>query len=221
MNEIDRRPIKTRDAKFAGVAAAWLVSRGVSANKISVLGMCAGILAGCALASTSRWPDRARPTFVVAAVLVQLRLLANMLDGMVAVSSGTTSPSGELYNEIPDRVSDTAILVGLGYAMGGDPVLGWAAAICAMFTAYIRAVGKAAGSRQEFCGPLAKPQRMFLTSLLALWCGFAPDSWQPVFKEFPWGLPACLLLLIVIGTLWTSLRRLSRIAGQLRSGGQA
>ena len=42
--------------------------------------------------------------FLVAAVCVQLRLLANLLDGMVAVGSGQASRIGELYNEVPDRV---------------------------------------------------------------------------------------------------------------------
>ena len=36
---------------------------------------------------------------------------------------------GELYNEVPDRVSDAATLIGLGHAAEGWPVLGFLAAI--------------------------------------------------------------------------------------------
>ena len=48
----------------------------------------------------------------------QLRLTANMLDGMVALASGRASKVGELYNEVPDRVSDAAVFIGAGLAWG-------------------------------------------------------------------------------------------------------
>ena len=56
--------------------------------------------------------------FVLAAVCVQLRLLCNLLDGMVAIEGGKQSPTGMLYNEFPDRVADSLFLVALGYAAG-------------------------------------------------------------------------------------------------------
>ena len=52
---------------------------------------------------------------------IQLRLIANLLDGLVAVEGGKRTPTGELYNEAPDRIADTAVLVGAGYAVGGSP----------------------------------------------------------------------------------------------------
>jgi len=66
-----------------------------------------------------------------------------------------------LYNEIPDRVSDAAICIGAGYGSGSLPELGYVAAVVALFVAYVRAQGAVAGAPQEFCGPMAKPQRMF------------------------------------------------------------
>ena len=69
--------------------------------------MIAAVVAGLLFASV---PGLGQPwlAWLCGAVLVQLRLLANVLDGMVAVGRGVASPVGELYNEIPDRVSDTA-----------------------------------------------------------------------------------------------------------------
>ncbi len=87
-----------------------------------------------------------------------------MLDGMVAVQSIAPSAVGELFNEIPDRISDFATLVGLGYASGGMPALGWLAAWLAALTAYIRAQGKVSGAAQYYQGPMAKPQRMALAT---------------------------------------------------------
>ena len=114
---IDRRPIATRNRKWAQSATAWLASRNVSPNAISIAGMCACIAAGLALGLTS--VEYNRIFWLVAALGAQLRLTANMLDGMVALASGRASKVGELYNEVPDRVSDAAVFIGAGYAWGG------------------------------------------------------------------------------------------------------
>jgi len=212
----ERRPIASREKKISKRLAHWLAVRGVSPNAISVAGMVAGIAAGLALAATAtgRFPQLA---FLAAAALMQLRLLANMLDGMVAVETQTASPLGELYNEVPDRVSDTAAFVGAGYAAGGSPTLGFVAACLALFIAYLRAEGKVAGGPQEFCGPMAKPQRVFALTLLALYCGLAPARWQPTLTFAPgWELMAWGLCLIIAGEIWTAIRRLCRIAHALK-----
>jgi hypothetical protein len=47
---MDRRPIATRNRKWAQAATVWLASRNVSPNAISIAGMCACIVAGIALA---------------------------------------------------------------------------------------------------------------------------------------------------------------------------
>ena len=152
-----------------------------------------------------------------------------MLDGMVALASGRASRLGELYNEVPDRVSDTATLIGLGCAAGGSPLLGCLAACAAIFTAYVRAAGKAAGAPQEFCGPMAKQERMFLCTLGALWCGLAPASWQPAWTAIEgagppagpgWGVPALVLAVVLAGSILTAARRLRRIAARLGEGGR-
>jgi phosphatidylglycerophosphate synthase len=212
----ERRPITSRDKKLSQRMASVLATYGVSPNLISMIGMFFGIAAGLAFAATALtvWP---RTVFVAAAVLMQLRLLANMLDGMVAVQCGKASPVGELYNEVPDRVSDTAAFVGAGYAIGSHPALGFVAAILAVFIAYIRVQGKVAGAPQDFGGPMAKPQRVFALTLLALYCGLAPSSWQPALvAPAEIGLLGLGLVLIICGELWTAWRRLVRIARKLQ-----
>ena len=124
----DRRPIASRDAQPSKSLARWLADGGISANVISVFGMCAALGAGALLGWTGTDPPAIRAFWIGAAVLIQLRLIANMLDGMVAIATATASPLGEIYNELPDRISDTAVLVGLGYAAGGRLELGFAAA---------------------------------------------------------------------------------------------
>src|ERR1700733_9115104 len=166
----DRRPIAARQLRVSVAIANWLAAHRASPNGISIAGLAAGALAGLAFGLTPDLPDAARWLWLAGALMVQLRLAANMFDGMVAIARGVTSPVGELYNEIPDRLSDSAVLIGIGVA-GGDWGLGALAALTAIATAYVRAVGKAAGAASDFAGPMAKQQRMFLVTLAALWLG--------------------------------------------------
>ena len=214
---VDRRPIASRKLRIFQRLSTSLARAGVSPNAISALGMAAGVIAGAALAATARFPEHARVLFVAAAALVQLRLIANLLDGMVAVESGKASRLGELWNEIPDRVSDAATLAGAGYALGGDATLGWLAASVALFVAYVRATGKASGASNQFCGPMAKQQRMMTITLAALLCAVLPADLQPHLGPGAWGFPALALLLIVVLGAATALRRLGRIAAELEA----
>jgi phosphatidylglycerophosphate synthase len=213
----ERRPITARGWPIWQRTANWLARRGVSPNGISLAGMGCGLAAGVALAATTYAAGWERLAWLAGAALIQLRLLANLLDGMVAVESGRASRVGELYNDVPDRVSDTATLVGAGYAAGGEPSLGYLAACAALFTAYVRTIGKAAGAPQEYCGPMAKQQRMALLTFVALYRSLTPAGWQPAWGGTAgWGLVAAGLVVITLGGLLTAARRLARIAGNLK-----
>jgi len=213
----ERRPIASRDLPVMQRIAAWLVRHNASANDISLAGMFAGMLAGISLAATNYLdsPGLVRAAWLAGATFVQLRLLANLFDGMVAIGSGKASPVGELYNEVPDRVSDAATLIGLGFAAASSPALGYLAAIAAVFTAYVRAMGKIVGGTQDFCGPMAKPQRMFLVTVCAVVMALLPSGWRPQWQTL--GLPDLVLAVIFTGCLVTSIRRLRRAARTVRS----
>jgi phosphatidylglycerophosphate synthase len=214
-NSIDRRPIATRNRKWAQAATAWLASRNVSPNAISIAGMCACIIAGIALGMTSIADYRI--LWLIAALGAQLRLTANMLDGMVAIASSRTSKAGELYNEVPDRISDAAVFIGAGFAWGGNVTLGYIATILAIFTAYVRAAGKIAGTPNEFCGPMAKQHRMLVITLICVYAAITPRSWQIItFNDSQIGLMTLGLVVIVVGCIITVIRRLSRIAHALK-----
>jgi phosphatidylglycerophosphate synthase len=212
---IDRRPIATRNRKWAQATTAWLASRNVSPNAISIAGMCACIVAGVALGVTSITDYRI--LWLIAALGAQLRLTANMLDGMVAIASSRTSKTGELYNEVPDRISDAAVFIGAGFAWGGNITLGYIATILAIFTAYVRAAGKIAGAPNEFCGPMAKQHRMLVVTLICVYAAITPRSWQMIaFNNLRIGLMTLGLAVIVVGCVITVIRRVARIAHALK-----
>jgi phosphatidylglycerophosphate synthase len=214
-DHIDRRPIATRNRKWAQAATAWLASRNISPNAISIAGMCACIVAGIALGLTSITDYRI--LWLIAALGAQLRLTANMLDGMVALASGRASRTGELYNEVPDRISDAAVFIGASFAWGGNVTLGYIATILAIFTAYVRAAGKIAGAPNEFCGPMAKQHRMFVITLICLYAAITPRSWQIItFNDSQIGLMTLGLVVIVVGCVVTVIRRVGRIVHALK-----
>ncbi len=213
----ERRPLRSRDVDASQRVAAWLIARKASANAVSVSSVGFAVLAALCLVETGTASGAAtRLLFVLAALFVQLRLLANLLDGMIAVGSRRASPVGELYNEVPDRVADVLILIAAGFAAGGMPALGYPAALVAVLTAYLRALGNSLGVRALFCGPMAKPQRMATITAACVYCACAPADWPGGVANGDPGAIAFALALIITGGGVTAVRRLRRISVDLR-----
>lgn len=207
----DRRPIATRESGWAQALAARIARTGLSANAISVLGTGFAAIAAVALALSdgAAW----RVWLVVAAAGIQLRLLCNMLDGMVAVEHGRATPVGALYNDVPDRIADTLILVAAGYAVAAgpwNPTLGWACAVMALFTAFVRVLGGALGTPQFFFGPQSKSQRMAVLTGGALLGAAMPSP------DWAGRLITLALVIVLLGSAVTVVRRVSSIARELR-----
>jgi len=205
-----RRPLGSRDKAWAKALARRLAAGRVSPNQISIASMGFAGLAGLAFFGAGQAEGAFRGLLLVAAALgCQARLVCNLMDGMVAVEGGKRTADGAFWNEFPDRVSDTLILIGAGYGCG-LPVLGWAAAAFAVLTAYVRELGRANGLPADFSGPMAKPQRMAVLTGAAV-LALAEPLWGGqggVLREALW--------LICVGALATVLRRAVRQVRALR-----
>lgn len=210
-----RRQLATRQAGWAVALARWLARAGARPNGVSILGIVIAFGAGLALAvSADRAPSTRALLLVAAAVGIQLRLLCNLLDGMLAVEGGLKSKTGDIYNELPDRLADIFILLGAGYSVRHLPygeTLGWAAALAAVFTAYIRQMGGALGVTQPFIGPMAKQHRMFTLTVTCIL------SAAETATAMPPRVMRAGLILIVVGSLVTAARRTHRIASEVRA----
>jgi len=206
----DRRSISARNAPFFQSISKFIAQTGVSPNAISISSVLFALGAGVCLLLTMNNPDN-RILWMLAALCIPLRLIANMLDGMVAVDSGKLSLVGELFNEVPDRVSDVFVFVSAGYASGGNPFLGYTVAILALFIAYVRALGNTMGVMQLFLGPMAKSHRMFTLAGACFYTAIAPVAWQ---------IPSLMLWVMVvigIGGVITIVRRLQKIVVEVGS----
>ena len=169
---LPRRELATRNRPWARGIAAWLAARGVQPNAVSIASVVFASAAAVAFVmSAASGAAFATGLLLGAAACIQLRLLCNMLDGMLAVEGGLKTRTGDIFNELPDRIADVVILVGAGYAVGDlayGPALGWCAAALALLTAYIRALSGSLGLSQHFIGPMAKPHRMFVLTLASV-----------------------------------------------------
>jgi phosphatidylglycerophosphate synthase len=200
-----RRPLTSRSTAWARFLAAVLVRSGVSPNAISVASI---LFASAGAAFLVCMPTGVG--LLATAACVQLRLLCNLLDGMVAIEGKRQSATGALYNEIPDRFADSLFIVALGYAIGA-PWLGWFGALTAAVTAYIRVLGGSLGLPQDFRGPMAKPHRM---AVLTGACVLGAVEWW--LRGSQWALIAAAWI-IAVGSFITCATRAVAIAHQLRA----
>ena len=197
-----RRPLKSRDTAWAKALAGALVRMKASPNAISVAGMVVATIGGAGLLTLHCGCLPPVIALLLGVAGIQLRLLCNLLDGMVAVEGGLKGKAGDLFNEAPDRYADIVLLACAGYGMG-MPWLGWCASAAAVLTAYIRALGASLGQGQDFCGPCAKPHRMFFLTVGCL----GAMIHRPVLEWALW--------LITIGAFLTAARRVVRLYRKL------
>lgn len=194
---MDRRPIKTRDATWVHKLAGRLTAWGISPNQVSVASVVFALVGAGGMLQGWWW---------LAAIGIQLRLLCNLLDGLMAVEGGAADPVGALYNDVPDRLADGALFVAAGHAVG-VPELGWAAAFVAVLVAYQRFVGASLLGSHDFGGPMSKSHRMF-----ALTCGCVAML-IPGVGVVPM---VVVLWLVVVGGALTFALRLRRAAAGLK-----
>ncbi len=200
-----RRPLKSRSTSWAVGIAGALARSGVSPNAISAISMVMALLGALAFVAAGEAWLPVWCSLLAAAVFIQLRLICNLMDGMVAIEGGKKSATGGIWNEVPDRFADTLLLVGAGIGCGA-PWAGVAAARAAVMTAYVRELGADLDGQQDFCGPFAKPQRMAALTLASL-IGIFADT-ELILSYSLW--------FIATGTFITLLRRLVRMARRLK-----
>ncbi len=199
-----RRPLKVRGVSIVQSFAQFLSRKNISPNQISITSVFfAAISAACFIwfrFENDWW------LLLLAAVFIQCRLLCNLFDGMVAVEGGKKTNSGELFNDIPDRIADPLILISAGYAIhvtgfNYATELGWSAGLLAVMTAYVRTLAASIGAPVDFQGPMAKQHRMAIVTIACLIGAVETSLWKSSYTLL------IALSTIVIGCLITIYRR--------------
>lgn len=207
-NQTARRPLKSRQTVWAQSLSRVLAGAGISPNMISFMSVVFAVLSLSSAIYGAKVGGRLWP--ILAALFIQMRLICNLMDGMVAVEFGKKSKTGDLWNDVPDRVADVAIILGAGYLSvqnHGAIELAWANGVLAVMTAYLRVLGASLKSPHYYIGPMAKPHRMALLTVAFI-----------VEAAFPIGyFVYAALWVMLVGQVVTCYRRLSKMATDLET----
>ena len=151
--------------------ARLMIRAGVSADAITASGLVFAALAGLGV-----WLGReAGGWILLVPVGAFLRTAANALDGMVAATTGTARPLGDVFNEVADRVGDVAVLLPFVLVADVNDVLVAGTIAATLVTSYLGLAVKAAGGPRVYTGIMAKPDRMFVVGVAAI-AGFVLDD---------------------------------------------
>jgi phosphatidylglycerophosphate synthase len=204
---ISRRPIAAVFRQTAGAAMRFCVRHGIHPDAISYLSIVAALIAAICF-----WKSgENRRLLIVAPLFCYLRLWFNMLDGLVAFAAGKASRRGEILNDLPDRISDIVIFVGVAHSGLMNPLIGYWAAIFAVLTSYVGLFGQALGVQRQFGGIMSKPWRMVALHGGAWLTFFLPPQSSATLTILDW---TCLV--VVAGCVETIVVRLKRITAALQ-----
>jgi phosphatidylglycerophosphate synthase len=201
-----RRPIANLFRGTAHGAVRVAVKLGIHPDVFSYAS-----IASAAAAAFFFWKSTHHPRFLLIGVAFAfLRLWLNMFDGMVALAAGKASKKGEIINDLPDRISDVLIFLGIAHSGWCRPFPAYWVAIASLLVAYVGLFGQAVGVQREFSGVMAKPWRIVALSISVL------ATMVLVLTDRPYWLGHYVILdftnyAILIGCAQTIIVRLSRI----------
>jgi len=202
-----RRPIAAVFRQTGSATARFCVHHGIHPDAISYLSIVAALIAAICFwkSGATRW------LLIVAPLFCYLRLWFNMLDGLVAFAAGKASRRGEIVNDLPDRISDVVIFVGVAHSGLMNPLIGYWPAIFAVLTSYVGLFGQALGVQRQFGGIMSKPWRMVALHAGAWLTFFLGSQSFATFTIFDW---TCLV--VIAGCVETIVVRLKRITAALQ-----
>jgi CDP-diacylglycerol--glycerol-3-phosphate 3-phosphatidyltransferase len=184
------------------VASRIVTSSHITPNNLTVAGL---------LLSLATAPLIVSGHFIIAAIVLLLAGVCDMLDGAVARISAQVTPFGAFLDSTSDRLAEGFVLaaVGIWYArQGGFVTLGvvFAVMICSFLVSYTRARAEAVGLECKV-GFASRPERV-----VGLMIGL-------VFAR--WHVLTIMLWLLAVLTAYTVVQRILHVRSQMRAGGPA
>jgi CDP-diacylglycerol--glycerol-3-phosphate 3-phosphatidyltransferase len=180
----------------------WLAKAGVTPDQITLAAVPVALVGSTCLLLSPQMPA----LLFLIPVLAAKRILLNLLDGNMARRTGKIHPRGELFNELGDRLADTAFLAPVAFLPGADARIVLLGVLAGVLASYTGVTARAAGAERLYGGILSKPGRMALLLVCAVWAGIAaPDTTA-------WAVFGPVLL---IGTTLTLLERIATAVRRL------
>lgn len=192
--------LKPRFQALLRPLVSLLVSRGVTANQVTVGATLASIATGLALWGLAG----SRLSLLLLPLVLFLRMALNAIDGMIAREHNQQSRLGAILNEAGDVVSDAALYLALVPALAPFGAHGWPIVlfvIAAILTEFVGVAAQAIGGGRRYDGPMGKSDRAAAIGLIAFLVavGVPSGNWIDV-----------AVLLLTALAIWTSFNRARR-----------
>lgn len=186
--------------------ARWIDAKNIAPNLVSlssVLLALAGFLSFCL--SSLFLPGL---FLLLSAALIQASALAGRLDDIVAEEGQMQTYDRVFWNEFPDRLSDTLVLSGAGFALG-LPSLGLLAAVGALLASHLNTMSLLQTGQEDLSGPMTRQTWSMALTITALTGGIEAAYSGTHFLLF---LGLCG---IVTGLFLTVAQRARNLVGRL------
>ena len=179
-----------------------LAKAGVTPDQITLAAVPVSLIGSVCLLLSPQVPA----LLLLIPVLAGVRILLNLLDGNMARRTGKIHPRGELFNELGDRLADTAFIAPVAFLPGADARIVLLGLLAGVLASYTGITTKAAGAERLYGGILSKPGRMALLVVCAVWAAVAAPN------TTAWTVFGPVLLL---GTTLTLLERIATAVRRL------
>lgn len=157
--------IKPKFQKVLRPVEVALVRHKVHPTSINLFGLLCSLGAAVAIWQSPEYPW----LLILVPILTTSRTACNALDGLVARGTGVADKFGEVLNEFIDRLSDSAIFLGLLLALPPENrLLATATLVSILLCSYLSILSKAAGGSRQYGGIMGKADRMIYISIAAI-----------------------------------------------------
>ena len=138
-----------------------LAKIGISPNAVTMIGLGLSIVGGWAFASGE---------FLVAAIMIFLSGVADLLDGGIARVGGYASSEGAFLDSVADRLGESALYIGLviGFTEAAYQLLALGILVFSFSISYLRARAEGLGVTLAGIGIMERAERMGALMIAAL-----------------------------------------------------
>lgn len=195
---------------------------GISVDALTWSALPAGV-GGAYLMATATNDQQGAMMLLGGAALMALAMLLDGLDGAVARARGQVSRWGDMLDHTIDRLLDAVWVFALAFnpAFCGQAALGWAAAWFTLLGSYMGTQAQAVTGLRNYRG-FSRADRMVLTLVsLVLTAALIPFDAAifgsvDVFGGVPITAMSLMVVVSMLGGVWTFLTRFRQAAGDVR-----